>query len=104
DISGAGRVAGAATVSDGSQHAFVWNVGTMTDIGTLGGSNSQASGRSVLADVAILSDTHDSDPLQEDFCGLHSGLVCRAARWHNGVLTELPLLGGVNSVALEIND
>jgi probable HAF family extracellular repeat protein len=104
DINGVGRAVGAATVADGSQHGFLWNAGPLTDVGTLGGPNSQASGRSGQAELAVLSDTRDSDPLGEDFCGLHTGLVCRAARWRSGTLTELPTLGGVNSVAVEINN
>jgi probable HAF family extracellular repeat protein len=104
DINNVGRAVGAATTPDGVQHAVRWYEGSMSDLGTLGGLNSQASGRAERADLAILSDTRDNDPLGEDFCGLHSGLICRAARWHDGVLTELPTLGGVNSVALEINN
>jgi len=99
-----GQAVGSALTSDGLQHAVRWYQGTTTDLGTLGGLNSQASGRNESADLAILSDTRDNDPLAEDFCALHSGQLCRAARWHDGVLTELPTLGGTNSVALEINN
>jgi probable HAF family extracellular repeat protein len=104
DVNEAERVVGAATTSAGYQHAFRSHHGVMTDLGTLGGLNSQASGRDGQAELAILSDTRDDDPLHEDFCALHSGQICRAARWHSGVLTELPTLGGINSVALEINN
>lgn len=104
DVNNVGQAVGSALTSDGLQHAVRWYQGTTTDLGTLGGLNSQASGRNESADLAILSDTRDNDPLAEDFCALHSGQICRAARWHDGVLTELPTLGGANSVALEINN
>ena len=103
DVNNVGRVVGSALTSDGLQHAARWSQGTAMDLGTLGGLNSQASGRAENPDLAILSDTRDNDPLGEDFCALHSGQICRAALWHDGVLTELPTLGGINSAALEIN-
>jgi probable HAF family extracellular repeat protein len=104
DVNDETRVVGGTTVPGGAQHAFRWKNNKMHDLGTLGGLNSQASGRGERAELAILSDTRDADPLQEDFCGLHSGQICRAARWQHGALTELPTLGGVNSAALEINN
>lgn len=104
DVNDAGRVVGAATPPSGNQHAFIWDRGTMTDLGTLGGPNSQASGRNLQRELAIVSETADMDPLGEDFCGLHTGFVCRAAVWRAGVMTALPTLGGINSTALEIND
>jgi probable HAF family extracellular repeat protein len=104
DVNNVGQAVGSALTSDGLQHAARFYRGTTMDLGTLGGLNSQASGRNESADLAILSDTRDNDPLAEDFCALHSGQICRAARWHDGLLTELPTLGGANSVALEINN
>ncbi|MES2359700.1 MAG: hypothetical protein V4529_15295 [Gemmatimonadota bacterium] len=104
DINNVGRAVGSSLTPDGFQHAARWYQGTTTDLGTLGGLNSQASGRAESPDLAILSDTRENDPLAEDFCALHSGQICRAARWHDGALTELPTLGGVNAAALEINN
>jgi probable HAF family extracellular repeat protein len=104
DVNDAARVVGAATLPSGNQHAFIWDRGTMTDLGTLGGPNSQASGRDLQPELAIVSETPDTDPLGEDFCGLHTGFVCRAAVWRSGRMTVLPTLGGINATALEINN
>lgn len=103
DINNAGRVSGAATVPGEHQHAFFWADGTMTDAGTLGGLNSEAAGRSERAELAILSDTPERDPLEENFCGLGSGLVCGAAVWRHGTMTALPTLGGINAAAFMDN-
>ena len=44
-INNAGRVAGAANLPNGDQHAFLSGIGgTKYDLGTLGGPNSEASG------------------------------------------------------------
>ncbi|MEO7104142.1 MAG: hypothetical protein ABI119_12465 [Gemmatimonadaceae bacterium] len=103
DINNAGRVSGAANTSDENQHAFAWINGHMTDLGTLGGANSQGSGRTDRPELAILSETADNDPLNENFCGFNTALVCRAGVWRRGVLRELPTLGGTNATALTTN-
>lgn len=100
DIDNAGRVAGAAAVSGENLHAFLWNHGQMTDIGTLGGPNSEAAG---MRELGVASETTDLDPLQEDFCAFGTGFVCTAAVWRNGVLTQLPGLGGLNAIPLSGN-
>src|SRR4029077_20392879 len=38
-ISARGQVIGASTITTGAQHAFLWQDGVMTDLGTLGGAN-----------------------------------------------------------------
>ncbi|HEX5386738.1 MAG TPA: hypothetical protein VFW66_08575 [Gemmatimonadales bacterium] len=103
DINDAGRVSGAATVPGELQHAVYWADGKITDVGTLGGPNSEAAGRSERAELAILSDTRERDPLEENFCGLGTGLVCGAAVWSHGTLTALPTLGGINAAAFMDN-
>ncbi len=102
-INNAGGVAGAATTADGNQHAFFWDQGHMTDLGTLGGPNSQGAGGNPHRALAVLSETSDIDPLGENFCGFGTDLVCGGAIWRRGKLTRLPTLGGINSAAFAYN-
>ncbi len=105
DISNAGRIAGAATVPGGYQHAFLWVNGTATNVGTLGDDqlNSQAGGRAGSSELAILSEITTEDPLAENFCGFGTSLICRAGVWRDGAMTTLPTLGGNNAAALGVN-
>lgn len=105
DIDNAGRITGAASVSGGYQHGYFWQDGSVTDVGTLGAAtlNSEAGGRGGGRLVAIMSEIAQTDPLNEDFCGFHTGAVCRAGVWKNGVMTPLPTLGGNNAAALTRN-
>ncbi len=52
---------------------------TVTDLGTLGGPNSQASGPNGRGDLPIVSEISTPDPLKEDFCGFGNHLVCLGA-------------------------
>jgi probable HAF family extracellular repeat protein len=103
DITSAGRVIGTAAVPEGYHHPVYWQNGEIHDVGTLGGLNSEAGGRSVGGQLAILSETASPDPLGENFCGFGTGLVCAAATWSNGALTQLPTLGGTNAAAFQNN-
>ncbi len=103
DINNAGRVSGAATLPGENQHAFAWERGHMTDLGTLGGPNSQGAGGEPGRAIAVLSETAQTDPLHENFCGFGTDQVCAAAVWRRGTLTALPTLGGVNAAALTYN-
>lgn len=103
NINDGGGVSGAATTADEYQHAFFWDEGQMTDLGTLGGLNSQGSGGSSGKELAMLSETSEIDPLGENFCGFGSDLVCGAGIWRRGKLTRLPTLGGINSTAFAYN-
>lgn len=99
-----GRVGGAASFPDGSQHAFLSGIGGTTyDLGTLGGPNSEASTPNASEALPILAETSKKDPLGNDFCGFGTHLICLPAVW-NGTMTALPTLGGNNGQALVIND
>jgi probable HAF family extracellular repeat protein len=103
NINNGGGVSGAATTANGYQHAFFWDQGQMTDLGTLGGLNSQAAGGNPGQVIAVLSETAEIDPLGENFCGFFTDLVCGAAIWQHGTMTRLPTLGGINAAALTYN-
>lgn len=100
-----GFVAGVATVGS-AQHAMLWYEGISGDIGTpgLGGPNSGAGGvnESGLAVVGV--ETSTKDPYNENFCDYGTGLQCLVYLWQNGLLTELPTLGGVNASWGSINN
>ncbi|HEX4920592.1 MAG TPA: hypothetical protein VFV92_07620, partial [Candidatus Bathyarchaeia archaeon] len=90
----------------GNVHASLWTKGEgLQDLGTLGGLNSSISfpvkdNRGLIAGV---SDTSNTDPFQEDFCTLGSGLICLGFLWQNGLMIPLPTLGGNNSGATNVN-
>jgi probable HAF family extracellular repeat protein len=100
-------VVGFATLTgDTALHAFLWRKGLMTDLGTLGGSDSlpysQAFSVNERDEVVGFSETSVSDPLGENFCG--DSLVCLPVFWRDGDMTALPTLGGNNGMAVSIND
>jgi probable HAF family extracellular repeat protein len=104
-INRAGRVGGGANLPNGNQHPFLWTEHEgMRDLGTLGGPNANAAGPNGRDELAALSETPKADPLDEDFCGYGTHLMCLAAVWKDGNLTPLPTLGGNNGQATGLND
>ena len=110
-VTDGGRVSGAASVPDGSQHAFLWNKGVRTELGTMGIGIAN-SGAYVMNDngqAVGFSETWGRDPYAEDFCGFKTlglpswGNRCLPFEWKNGVMTPLPALGGSNGTASWIN-
>jgi probable HAF family extracellular repeat protein len=100
-------VVGVATLTgDTSLHAFLWRKGLMTDLGTLGGSDtlpvSAASGINDSDEIVGLSETAAPDPLGENSCG--NSLKCLPFLWRDGVMNPLPTLGGNNGQAIGINN
>jgi probable HAF family extracellular repeat protein len=111
-----GWVSGVSSVSgDQSGHAFLWRDGVMGDLGTLGGKNSDAFYITNNGLIAGAAETASADPLQENFCLFAllnqgngqptppTGLICRAVFWRDGVINELPTLGGANGQATDAN-
>lgn len=93
-INDSGQVVGGAQDSSGNMRPFRWANGTMTDLGTLGGSS-----RSVLHRAEAINSSGDVVGLS-----FTSGGAARAFRW-NGSMTNLGVLpGGNTSWALGIND
>jgi len=86
-------------------HAFVWRDGIMTDLGTLGGPNSQSFfGPNERGQAAGVSELSTPDPNGEDFCGFGTHLVCLPFLWRSGIMQPLPLLGGNNGQANDVNN
>lgn len=89
-------------------HATVWRHRRIEDLGTLGGPGSgidwvQKNDRGL---IAVLSQTANIDPNNENFCAFPSDseLICLGAVWQNGVLTALPTLGGYNAYPGGVNN
>lgn len=77
------------TVLTNQQHAFLWQKGVMTDLGTLGGTSSLAYGISPSGQVTGWAQTGAGDT--------------HAFTWYRGTMTDLGTLGGTKSVGRDIN-
>jgi probable HAF family extracellular repeat protein len=108
-----GWVAGWSNQADGTRRAVLWRGSSLTNLGTLGGPNSTVPwpGLSDNGMVVGISQTADVDPLDEawacEFGGFIPGttnLVCRGFVYQNGVMRELPTLGGTHSFAAGVNN
>jgi probable HAF family extracellular repeat protein len=89
-INSAGQVVGASRSPSGETHAFLWSKGVMTDLGTLGGDNSQGLGVNDRGQVVGFSATAEGQS--------------HAFLWEKGVMTDLGTVGERNSGALDINE
>ena len=106
-----GWVAGNSNLApNGPQHAFLWHAfGQLHDLGTLDGSecptcNSVAYWPNAFGEAAITSETSQTDPNGEDFCGYGTHRQCLGAIWRNGFMTALSTLpGGNNATAYGLN-
>jgi probable HAF family extracellular repeat protein len=106
-IDNGGSVAGFSTLPlDQNVHAFIWQKGVMTDLGTLGGPNSipSFSPFSERGEIGGAAETSTPDPNGEDACFFGTQLTCRPVVWHDGTITELPTLGGNNGAANQVNN
>ena len=88
DINERGQIVGASGTGT-NIHAFLWQRGTLTDLGTLGGGNSEALAINERGQIVGHSTGEDGQP--------------RAFLWERGGMTDLGTLGGV-TVALDINE
>jgi probable HAF family extracellular repeat protein len=101
-VNNKGSVVGYATLNgDTALHAFLWRKGVMTDLGTLAASPFSAAYSINDNDEAVgLSETSVPDP--QNTCG--DSLVCLPVIWQDGVITDLPTLGGTDGQASAINN
>ncbi len=97
DINDLGVVVGSSENGNGRMRAFRWVNGTMTSLGGLGGSVSHAN--------AINNEGHivGSSRLTGNPRDPQGVAVVHAFLLKNGVIRDLGTLGGLNSVALDIN-
>ena len=112
-INDGGWVAGWSNQSDGTRHAALWRNGSITDLLTLGGPNSTVAwpGLNNAGMIVGISQTAEVDPLDESWSceeggflpGGSTNLICRGFVWENGVMRELPTLGGNHGFAAGVN-
>ena len=98
-----GTIIGSSNLANNDQHATLWSKGQITDLGTLGGSNSIGFGINNSGVTVGEAESSASDPNGEDFCGFGTHLICQPFVWQNNVMTPLPTLRGNNGVVNWIN-
>ena len=104
-VNNIGLVSGVAAVPDGAQHAVLWFKRSLFDIATPGleGPNSGAASVNESGQVVGQAETSHTDPNDENSCGYGTGLRCLPFLWEYGKTYALPLLGGHNGSASQIN-
>jgi len=93
DINNNGQIVGSAYIDQVQSHAFVWQDGVMTDVGTLGGEMSRAVAINDHGQVAGVS-------------SLRSGYnpPLHVFLWAGGVMTDVGTLGAEWGEAIDINE
>jgi probable HAF family extracellular repeat protein len=105
-ISNTGWVEGYSLLpGDNDVHEFLWHDGKMTDLGTLGGSNSFSEYRpNDFGNAGGEAETADPDPNGEDFCGFGTQLTCLPFFWQHNRMIPQATLGGNNGAGFGTND
>ena len=90
-ISPDSEVVGTSATTGGQDHAFLWRNGTMTDLGTLAGSEGSSAARGINRRGEVVGQSTTSDG------------QARAFRWRQGLMTDLGTLdasgsSGANSI------
>jgi probable HAF family extracellular repeat protein len=107
-------VAGYSNLSGNqSRHASLWRNGSLLDLGTLGGANSNVAWpvKNNIGLIAGIAQTDTPDPLGENWsCAAFfpgataTGPTCLGFVWQAGVMSALPTLGGNNGFATGANN
>jgi len=93
--------------------AVIWQNGTATPLGTLGGPNSAVEWPNHNATAVVgIAETADLDPLNEDWSCSYGGAffptvtghICLGFVWQHDAMSPLPTLGGINGYASGAND
>ena len=96
-----------------SRHATLWRGDALTDLGTLGGPNSAVIWpvKNLQGIVSGIAQTGEPDPLHENWscsfffpAATRTGYRCAGFRWQDGVMRELPTLGGTHGFAAGTNN
>ena len=115
-INSQGVVAGWSLQPDGTRRAVYWQNGSIFTLGTpgtLGGPSSTVPwpGLNDAGMIVGISQTGITDPLDEDWSCEFAGfltettnLICRGFVWENGLMRELPTLGGNHGFAAGVNN
>lgn len=127
-INAAGQIVGTSDLDERDTHAFLWDKGAMTDLGTLGGGtysvaeDINASGqvvgtsvessiyRSFLWEGGVMTELHlfvnainDAGQVVGGNWVAGTPTPFHAFLWANGTITDLGTLGGLNSNAFALN-
>jgi probable HAF family extracellular repeat protein len=107
-------IAGYTDAPDGaSRHATLWFFGFRSDLGTLGGPNSNVAWpvKNRIGLIAGIAQTDIVEPLGQTWScrsffafPTRSGFICSAVAWENGAIRALPTLGGYNGFATGANN
>jgi uncharacterized membrane protein len=109
-ITNTGLVTGNSTKANGVQLATLWVGRSQLPLGTLGGPSSDVAWpvKNNSGLISGVTENGKHDPLNETFScpafGLVSGNSCVAFAWQDGVMTQLPGLGGNNSIGAGNNN
>jgi len=105
-INDRGEVEGLAFLTGNAEvQAFYWYKGRITGIPGLGGPNSTAGWAiSNSGQMGVAGETHDPDPLGQDFCGFGDFTTCLPFVWQHGAITLLPLPAGNNAAPTGFNN
>lgn len=94
-----GQVAGESTTASGSTHAFLWQEGVMTDLGTLGGAFSGLSSMGGAAGEMPLNDAGQVVGRSSTSTGQVRGFL-----WQDGAMTDLGGIGAYPALPVSINN